>query len=296
MLATRLPVLFTLIMSMFLTGCFDSDDSKKTSGSAHGKKSFEERRLHNDRSTGEHFDVNNVYDQNGELVGSEPAPDSNPVYINSMRLQPPPRKMVPSEAGPNSRRQLYVADILRASNAYGVEVELIHAIISQESLYQANAGSNKGAKGLMQLLDSTGRRFNCTNVWNPQCNIKAGTQYLKFLAKRYDGNIQTIASGYNAGEGVADSYLNGKPLPGKNPSGIKTPNGVPLGSFSMSADQKRRCPRNNWNPTPQCEGETYKYVRRVSGFYLMYKQMPELVGKAAKTAPSVQARRQGRQT
>ena len=80
----------------------------------------------------------------------------------------------------------------------------------------------------------------------------------------------------------------------KNPTGIKTPNGVPLGSFSYTLAQKARCPKNNWQPTEDCEGETYHYVRLVLGYYLTYKQHPELIGKTAAPAPSAVAHRQGR--
>lgn len=283
---TQLTVAMS-VLTFALSGCFDSDDNADT------HTDYGIRWGGGNGYAGASDDPNNQYTESGDLAGSEPEMDSTPVYINDTKLDPPPGKVTPGEAGPNTRRQRYVGTIMRVSEQIGVEVELIHAIISRESLYNTNAGSHAGAKGMMQLLDSSGRRFNCTSLFNAECNIKAGTRYLKFLLKRYNGNIQTVATGYNAGEAVADSYLHGTKLKGKNPTGIKTPNGVPLGSFSMTAAQKRVCPRNNWHPTPKCEGETYHYVRKVTGFYLMYKQMPELVGKAAKESPSAIAYRRG---
>ena len=77
--------------------------------------------------------------------------------------------------------------------------------------------------------------------------------------------------------------------------GLKTPNGVPLASFGYFKYQKLAgCPSNNWHPTPQCEGQTYDYVRRVLGYYLTYKQHPELIGKTVAPAPSTVARHRGR--
>ena len=283
-------VLLSLLMLAF-TGCSDHGD--KTSG----KKDYDaqDEAYQAQMAGGE--------DAGGYEVLSQ---DSTPIPIHTGEFHPPPRAMRPQDGGTNERRQRVVGEVLRASARQGIEVELIHAIISRESLYRPTVVSDAGAIGLMQLLPSTGRRFGCTNLYNTACNVNAGTAYLKYLAELFNGNIQTIAAGYNAGEGVAYSYLHGIPernvvirgqkipMKGKNPSGIKTPNGVPLASFSYSKKQKKVCPRNNWTPTPNCEGETYKYVRHVTGFYLLYKQHPELVGKATPVAPSVEATKRGR--
>jgi len=185
-------------------------------------------------------------------------------------------------------------DIQTACQAHGVEVELAHAIITQESVYKLKARSDGvGAMGLMQLMPDTARRWKCYQPYDAECNLNAGNRYLRFLADRYNGNIRTIAAGYNAGEGTADSYLHGTRLKGKN-SGIKTPNGVPLASFAYTPKQRARCPSNNWHPTPDCEGQTFDYVRSVLGYYLTYKQHPELIGKTVEPAPSAVAHRQGR--
>lgn len=275
-------VLLSLLM-LALTGCFDHGDKASGKVDYDAKDEAYQAQMAGGEDAGAY----------GAEGGEVPPQDSTPIYINSTKLDPPPMPRRPQDAGPNARRQQYVGDIIRASERHGVEVELIHAIISRESLYKSWVGSSAGAKGLMQLMPATGRKYGCTQLLNASCNLNAGTAYLKKLAKQFDGNIQTIATAYNAGEGVADSYLHGTRLKGKN-SGIKTPNGVPLASFSYSADQKRVCPRNNWTPTPNCEGETYKYVRHVTGFYLLYKQHPELVGKATPAAPSVEATKRGR--
>ncbi|EHM50233.1 lytic transglycosylase domain-containing protein [Cardiobacterium valvarum] len=289
-------VLLSLLM-LALTGCFDHGDK------ASGKVDYDAKDEAYQAQMAAGEDAAAYEGESGEV----PLLDSTPIPMHTGEFNPPPHPRRPQDAGSNTQRQRFVGEILRASSRYGVEVELIHAIISRESLYQPGVVSDAGAVGLMQLLPSTGRRFGCTNLYNAACNVNAGTAYLKYLAELFNGNIQTIAAGYNAGEGVAYSYLHGIPernvvirgkkipMKGKNPSGIKTPNGVPLASFSYSRKQKARgCPSNNWNPTPQCQGETYTYVRHVTGFYLLYKQHPELVGKATPAAPSVEATKRGR--
>lgn len=92
----------------------------------------------------------------------------------------------------------------------GVDPQFIHAVIWQESKYQLRARSHAGAQGLMQLMPATARRFGCKNPHNAADNIAAGTKYLSWLLKRFDGNVELALAGYNAGEGSVDKY-NGVP-------------------------------------------------------------------------------------
>ena len=62
----------------------------------------------------------------------------------------------------------------------------------------------------MQVLPSTAAIYNIHDVWDPEKNIKAGTQHLKRLVDRYNGNLKLALAAYNAGESAVDSY-NGIP-------------------------------------------------------------------------------------
>lgn len=100
--------------------------------------------------------------------------------------------------------------IYRAGQAAGVDPRFIHAVIKQESRYKNQAISPVGAQGLMQLMPATAKRFGCDDPHDSVANIKAGTKYLAWLLKRFDGNVTLALAGYNAGEGAVDKY-NGVP-------------------------------------------------------------------------------------
>lgn len=94
--------------------------------------------------------------------------------------------------------------IQKASHKYGVDTSLVKAVIQQESEFNHQAESPAGAKGLMQLMDGTGRGFGVTNPFDPKQNVEAGTHFLSNLIKKYNGNEGVALAAYNAGPGRVD--------------------------------------------------------------------------------------------
>lgn len=97
----------------------------------------------------------------------------------------------------------YIED---AAARFGVNSDLIRAIIRVESAFDEFAVSSKGAKGLMQLMPATARRFGVSNPFDPQQAIMGGTEYLSYLLGLFRGSIDLAAAGYNAGENAVLRY------------------------------------------------------------------------------------------
>ncbi|HXG58473.1 MAG TPA: lytic transglycosylase domain-containing protein, partial [Thermoanaerobaculia bacterium] len=100
----------------------------------------------------------------------------------------------------------YDAIILEAARKFDVDAALVSAVIKAESDFDPRAVSRKGARGLMQLMPATARRFGVTDSFDPSANIHAGTRYLRWLLKIFDGNADLAVAAYNAGEGSVWKY------------------------------------------------------------------------------------------
>jgi hypothetical protein len=86
-----------------------------------------------------------------------------------------------------------------AAGRYDVDADLILAIILEESQFNPNAKSKRGAKGLMQLMPITVDALDVADVFNPRENVDAGTRHLRGLLDRCDGDIKLALAAYNAG-------------------------------------------------------------------------------------------------
>lgn len=102
----------------------------------------------------------------------------------------------------------YAPYIEASARKHNVPVELICGVILQESGAQHKAVSHCGAKGLMQLMPGTARRFGVNNSFDPQQNIDGGTRYLAWLLNRFNGDISLSLAAYNSGERNVEKYGN----------------------------------------------------------------------------------------
>lgn len=103
----------------------------------------------------------------------------------------------------SSRIDLLIRD---SGERHGVDPFLIFCVMHQESRFSTRAVSHKGARGLMQLMPGTARRFGVRDSHDPAQNIAGGTRYLKELLRMFGGRVDLALASYNAGEGAVLKY------------------------------------------------------------------------------------------
>ena len=101
--------------------------------------------------------------------------------------------------------------IIDIANYYHLDFRLLTEVIRQESGFNSQARSNKGAMGLMQMIPSTARRFGVTNAYDTGQSLHGGSRYLVELLRRFNGRLDLALAGYNAGEGAVERYGNRVP-------------------------------------------------------------------------------------
>lgn len=123
---------------------------------------------------------------------------------------PPHRSWRYSETSTPIFKTKYDTIIVAAAKKFDVDAALVSAVIKAESDFNTREVSNKGARGLMQLMPATAERFGVTDSFDPVANVNAGTRYLRWLLETFDDNAELALAAYNAGEGNVWKY-NGVP-------------------------------------------------------------------------------------
>lgn len=132
--------------------------------------------------------------------------------------QPPLTAFAPSGVGTGSGKAgiavaglafqsgRYHEIVSRYAGAYGVPIDLAHAVIRVESNYRANAKGSAGEIGLMQIKPATARLMgysgNNNGLYNPETNIRYGMKYLGKAYRLGGGTTCGTILKYNAGHGA----------------------------------------------------------------------------------------------
>lgn len=111
----------------------------------------------------------------------------------------------------------YVPDVRQYAAQYGIEENIIYAVIRTESGFQPDAESDADARGLMQITDETfawiksklapNEDITFDDLFDPHTNIRFGAYLLSACLERYDGDLSTAAAAYHSGMGLVDSLL-----------------------------------------------------------------------------------------
>ena len=100
----------------------------------------------------------------------------------------------------------------KASESKSLDPWLVLALARQESLFNPHATSVSDARGLMQLLPSTGDRIArqigeaSPNLYDPNTNVRLGTTYLKDLFDMFQGDKFKAVAAYNGGEHAVEGW------------------------------------------------------------------------------------------
>jgi hypothetical protein len=93
-----------------------------------------------------------------------------------------------------------------AAMLHQLSPDLVRAVMAVESEFDQWAVSSKGARGLMQLMPATARRFGVGDPFDARQSIFAGTQYLRVLLDQFAGDVALALAAYNAGENAVVRY------------------------------------------------------------------------------------------
>jgi len=144
------------------------------------------------------------------LWAGGPKPQTTPAVASVIRIDPHSGKLIRTFVVKNSAALVAAVDGIAAQQS--LPPELVHSVIKAESGYNPNAVSPKGARGLMQLIPETARRFGVDPA-NPAENLQGGAKYLKYLLDLYHGDSALALAAYNAGEQSVARYGGVPPFP-----------------------------------------------------------------------------------
>lgn len=137
------------------------------------------------------------------------------ISLPSAARPPAPAASAPEPAddrplGKEGQRVLALAPALHAAaRAHELDPLLLHAIAHVESRHNAQAVSPAGARGVMQVMPATGKRFGVADpeaLHDAETNIRASAAYLRNLRVRFGDDLRLVLAAYNAGEGAVEKH------------------------------------------------------------------------------------------
>ena len=181
---------------------------------------------------------------------------------------------LPAQIANLVKRQNLEMVIEKYAQQYGVDQDLVWAVIRQESGFNPHAVSPKGAMGLMQLMPGTASMLGVSDAFDVEQNIAGGIKYLEQCLNQFNQDVCLALAAYNAGPNNVVKYQGCPPFPEtrqyvasvlKAYAGAPMPDDLKLIGLSPAMDEEGpdpigprglawRVPRVQWRiATPQCK-------------------------------------------
>jgi soluble lytic murein transglycosylase-like protein len=126
----------------------------------------------------------------------------------------PPREPRPSAPSRSADCATFMPLVDAVSSRYRLDPALVAGVVETESRWQPRATSRVGARGLMQIMPSTGRQLGCGDLYDPADNVECGARLLRRLLDRYDGAMDYALAAYAIGARDPDkAFARGEPAP-----------------------------------------------------------------------------------
>jgi hypothetical protein len=103
--------------------------------------------------------------------------------------------------------------IIKASQQYGIDPGFLTSLIKNESGFNPQAISPKGAQGIMQFMPGTAARMGVQDPFDPNQAIPGGAKYIRQHLDEFGGDYRLAAAAYNAGEGAVRKHGGIPPYP-----------------------------------------------------------------------------------
>jgi hypothetical protein len=119
---------------------------------------------------------------------------------------------IAQEGAASRRSRLYEPLIIAASIKHRVDPRLLWTVAWLESGFQPHVISSAGARGMMQFMPATARRYGLRDPFDPAQAMDAAARYLRDLQEMFGRRLDLILAGYNAGEGAVKAFSSGRKL------------------------------------------------------------------------------------
>jgi len=134
-----------------------------------------------------------------------------------------------------------------------VDPYLIQALMREESYFNEFAISGSNARGLMQLLPTTAKdvagwenmpRFQTSDLFVPEVNIRLGSRYLGYLHQLFNGNAMPAVGAYNGGPNAMKRWVSSSTILASDPDMF-----VERIPYEQSRDYIKKVFAGYWNYT-----------------------------------------------